>query len=657
MKRITFYILILCFITSNALALDVIPGLKVFGGTTRAAYGNGVNPTICIVDTLDENAAMAQETRNGVTVLTGGLEQFIEDDTNINTTFCTALDTPFDCCTGNGTGNCVDNKLIIFETSGVIEDFDQWDLDGDYITIAGQTAPSPGISIHGVHLDINGDHTVMQHIRMRVGDNPAGALPYVRNCIESYGTYNIFDHCSFSWAPDGNTATTNAYSSISNSIMSEGLEFSIHSEDLGARHSCGHNMATGTNYSSVINNLFAHNSWRNPMIDTFSGTAHLLVANNLIYNPYSQNIFMNGADSSLGEAIIVGNISVGGIETATGTKDAIPDWMYSWGVGSKFFIDDNKVCDEYGGTCDTQTGPTDWDHIDIASGYEAAFAAHQAETIPFSYPTGYTPMAVGSVEAYVLANVGARPADRDEVDLRIVADVTEVAGARDGYLIDTIEYVNADCTAQYYVGAVQVNCCTGSGTGTCRQNPEGGWPTLAANTDTHTDLPATPHADDDSDGYTNLEEWIHSFSAIVEGTLLEVQNVSPTDGGEGISITASATWYYSAYVDDVELWLDSGACDGTPDDGDLDCINTDDCVGDESSADADFTYDMSTLVEATTYCLTLQTNYGAEQGDWQQFEFTTTTGPPAPPAGLATCVYSASGLTGVYDDQGATVGE
>jgi len=138
---------------------------------------------------------------------------------------------------------------------------------------------------------------------------------------------------------------------------------------------------------------------------------------------------------------------------------------------------------------------------------------------------------------------------------------------------------------------------------------------------------------------------------------LSVYNVSPTDGGEGISITASATWSHSDYVDDVELWLDTGACDGTPDDGDLDCINTDDCVGDESSADADFTYDMSTLVEATTYCLTLQTNYGAEQGDWQQFEFTTTTGPPAPPAGLAVGVYSSSGLTGVYDDQGATVGE
>ena len=136
-----------------------------------------------------------------------------------------------------------------------------------------------------------------------------------------------------------------------------------------------------------------------------------------------------------------------------------------------------------------------------------------------------------------------------------------------------------------------------------------------------------------------------------------VYSVSPTDGGAGIAVDASATWAYTDNVDDVELWLDTGACDGTPDDGDLDCINTDDCVGDESSGDAGFTYDMSTLAEATTYCLTLQTNYGAEQGDWQQFEFTTTTGPPAPPAGLAIGVYSSSGLTGVYDDQGATVGE
>ena len=30
-------------------------------------------------------------------------------------------------------------------------------------------------------------------------------------------------------------------------------------------------------------------------------------------------------------------------------------------------------------------------------------------------------------------------------------------------------------------------------------------------------IPANPHGDDDSDGYTNLEEWLHKLAAEVEG--------------------------------------------------------------------------------------------------------------------------------------------
>jgi len=132
---------------------------------------------------------------------------------------------------------------------------------------------------------------------------------------------------------------------------------------------------------------------------------------------------------------------------------------------------------------------------------------------------------------------------------------------------------------------------------------------------------------------------------------LEVYNVSPTDGGTGISITSSATWDYVATVDDAEVWVDEGACDGTPDDAGADGL------GDESSADADKTYDMSTLLENTAYCLTLVANDGSLQGAFQQFDFTTTEGPPAPPAGLAVGVCHSLGMTGVYDDQGVTVGE
>ena len=48
------------------------------------------------------------------------------------------------------------------------------------------------------------------------------------------------------------------------------------------------------------------------------------------------------------------------------------------------------------------------------------------------------------------------------------------------------------------------------------QEDVGGWPALAENRRELT-IPGNPSGDDDSDGYTNLEEWLHGFAADVEG--------------------------------------------------------------------------------------------------------------------------------------------
>ncbi|MBW2003105.1 MAG: hypothetical protein JRI72_00610 [Deltaproteobacteria bacterium] len=113
---------------------------------------------------------------------------------------------------------------------------------------------------------------------------------------------------------------------------------------------------------------------------------------------------------------------------------------------------------------------------------------------------------------------------------------------------------------------------------------------------------------------------------------LAVFDVSPADGDTGVSTTASATWDYASFVDDVDVWLDKAACSACDCDGSL--------VSDD---DADKTYDMSTLDTASTYCLGLKANDGANQGDCQEFEFTTAGGPPPDPSGKPDMKYSASG--------------
>ena len=94
-------------------------------------------------------------------------------------------------------------------------------------------------------------------------------------------------------------------------------------------------------------------------------------------------------------------------------------------------------------------------------------------------PSGFTALPSTEVEAFVLANAGARPTDRDPVDTRITAYVT----SRGGNFIS-------------------------------QEGEVGGFPVLAVNSRPLL-LPASPHAVTAS-GYTNLEVWLHGYAAAVE---------------------------------------------------------------------------------------------------------------------------------------------
>ncbi len=47
------------------------------------------------------------------------------------------------------------------------------------------------------------------------------------------------------------------------------------------------------------------------------------------------------------------------------------------------------------------------------------------------------------------------------------------------------------------------------------QSEVGGWPELEENYGL-LQIPANPNGDDDNDGYTNLEEWPHTYAKLVE---------------------------------------------------------------------------------------------------------------------------------------------
>ena len=135
-----------------------------------------------------------------------------------------------------------------------------------------------------------------------------------------------------------------------------------------------------------------------------------------------------------------------------------------------------------------------------------------------------------------------------------------------------------------------------------------------------------------STGYTDLPDWD-----------FDIANPSPT--GPGIGIDTDLNWTNPTGENTNDGYFKVGACP----------TEAGDVVWTNQAHKT--TYDPGTLAENTVHCWRVDIDHDGGTQTGIDYTFTTTTGPPAPPAGLAIGVYSSSGLTGVYDDQGATVGE
>lgn len=75
-------------------------------------------------------------------------------------------------------------RVCIFEVSGTIRMGGDLSIKNPNITIAGQTAPSPGILLRGGALRISTSDVLVQHLRVRPGDDPEGQNPENRDALK-----------------------------------------------------------------------------------------------------------------------------------------------------------------------------------------------------------------------------------------------------------------------------------------------------------------------------------------------------------------------------------------------------------------------------------------------------------------------------------------
>ena len=337
----------------------------------------------------------------------------------------------------NGPGSFVEAlntkgpRIIVFEVGGVIDlGKRELKITEPFVTIAGQTAPSPGITLIRTGIDIATHDVIIQHLRIRVGS--AGASredKWAPDGISTINAHNIIvDHCSLTWAVDENLsasgprftgktpdewrANVSNRLTYSNNIIAEGLAHSTHPK---GEHSKGTLVHDNVNDILIIGNLYAHNYERSPL---FKGGVRGMVINNLIYNPGPRAVHYNlipeewyGHEYENGQMTLIGNV----LRSGPSTPKDIALFMIGGSGNIELYEEDNIAVDRIGNSLPKF----------------GRYTTSNAQILPMpkpAMPFGVTPLRATSVEESVIRNAGARPWDRDAIDSRIVADTVEGRG-------------------------------------------------------------------------------------------------------------------------------------------------------------------------------------------------------------------------------------
>ncbi len=319
-------------------------------------------------------------------------------------------------------------RIVVFEVGGVIDlQKNSITITEPFLTIAGQTAPSPGVTFIRGGIGIETHDVIVRHICVRPGE--AGAKK--RSGWEVDGiaacSYNIIvDHCSCTWATDENLSAsgprfdgktvdewqrnTSHRITFSNCIIAEGLRHSTHGK---GEHSKGSLIHDNITEIAIIGNLYAHNMRRNPY---FKGGVRGIVVNNYIVNPGRRAIHYclsagewKGHEYVTGQIAIVGNV----MEHGRNTLPDMPLFVLRGSGPIDVFARDNITLRQAG-----------QDIRIIGTNNEKG---RRADTPPL-WPDAIEVMPAADVKEYVLKNAGARPWDRNAIDKRIIREVREGTG-------------------------------------------------------------------------------------------------------------------------------------------------------------------------------------------------------------------------------------
>jgi hypothetical protein len=358
------------------------------------------------------------------------------------------------------------NRIVVFDVGGYVDMQSTIAATSSNITIAGQTAPGDGIGFKGYEVSFNGaSNVIVRYVRFRQGLIDSDWRKSGINLLN--GSNMIFDHISIEFAQYNNIDAVGA----TNITMQYSINADPTHQQFGAH-------TEGGGFFTWYANLWANAHGRLPL-----AKANTQYVNNVAYN--YQYAYCAGDTGGSNWHDIIDNYFIAGPSTNSAGDD-----FYQMNAGQTVYVSGNLLDSNSDGTLNgTDAGQP--------GGTTKASKANSTDTA--SLPT----TSAAAAYADVLANAGAWPQHRDQVDSLVIADVKSLG--KSGKL----------WTDQNATGLTNSGYGTlAGGTALVDTDKDGmpdAWETKYG---LNPNNPSDATGDFDKTGYTNIEKYING---IVDG--------------------------------------------------------------------------------------------------------------------------------------------
>lgn len=337
----------------------------------------------------------------------------------------------------------VQPRTIVFDVGGTI-DLGSWDTQcrlnvGSNLTIAGETAPG-GITIIGGVVKVGGSNSIIRNLTVAPGYGNRGigadGMPdsYVYDAFDISGRNIIIDHCSTFFASDEHVSANEVADKVTVQYtnISQGQNYpNLDTNGSYTGHAFGSLFQMGSGATlSVHHNLYAHQKGRMPRVGSSVGSGAI--------NDFRNNVFYNwlgtagtGASGQPSFNNFVGNFFLAGPGGENPVGGASTEITTTAG-GTGIFAGNNTTGTRVYLAGNLKDTNKDGDPFDVSAATSSSFSSSTIVATP--YDAGYVGVtdtaaaAFDRVLNYVGANWWTRDGAIDTVDERIIHETRTGTG-------------------------------------------------------------------------------------------------------------------------------------------------------------------------------------------------------------------------------------